>query len=193
MGRPRYKNVKKTAFVSALAFSLNQTGGIIPTVSAEELQYDGTTEMSTVDESLDIEGLAAELVVEEVYVEAGEQIQEGTQILKLTEESYQEALDYYEAAIIRAENTLTNTQLEYDEGILEAKYEYEMAEAQAEQAEFVCTLRKTSEIFMSFWCLFLLLKNRKGEDIGKKKQGRNQPHGSTASGIPAEDGRRLPD
>ena len=91
MGRPSYKNVKKTAFVSALAFSLNQTGGIIPTVSAEELQYDGTTEMSTVDESLDIEGLAAELVVEEVYVEAGEQIQEGTQILKLTEESYQEA------------------------------------------------------------------------------------------------------
>ena len=137
MKRPKKSGkIKKTAFVSAFAVFLNQSAWI-PAVSAEELQYEGTTEMSTVDYSLEIDGVTAELVVEEVYVEAGEQIEEGSQILKLTSESYQEALDYYEAALIRAENTLTDTKREYDQGTLEAKSEYEMTKTEAEQADFV--------------------------------------------------------
>ena len=63
-----------------------------------------------------------ELEVEEVYVEEGSQVQEGDALLKFTDESWQDALDYYEAAVLRAEGELTNTQMEYDQGILEAEY-----------------------------------------------------------------------
>lgn len=127
----------KTAFLPAVALVLNQTAAGVTLVSAEELQYDGTTQMATVDYSLDMDSFAAELVVEEVSVEAGDQVEEGSQILKLTEESYQAALDYYEAAILRAENTLTDTQREYEQGLLESKYKYELAETEEAQAEYV--------------------------------------------------------
>lgn len=136
MRRLRNGSVKKTAFLSAFAIVLNQSGWTM-SVSAENLSYEGTTEMSTVEYSLELDGVTTELVVEEVYVEAGEQLEEGDQILKLTEESYQDALDYYEAAVLRAENTLTDTKREYEQGILEAKSEYEMTKTEADQAEFV--------------------------------------------------------
>ena len=136
MRRLRNGSVKKTAFLSAFAIVLNQSGWTL-SVSAEDLSYEGTTEMSTVEYSLELDGVTTELVVEEVYVEAGEQLEEGDQILKLTEESYQDALDYYEAAVFRAENTLTDTKREYEQGILEAKSEYEMTKTEADQAEFV--------------------------------------------------------
>ena len=136
MRRLRNGRVKKTAFLSAFAIVLNQSGWTL-SVSAEDLSYEGTTEMSTIEYSLELDGVTTELVVEEVYVEAGEQLEEGDQILKLTEESYQDALDYYEAAVFRAENTLTDTKREYEQGILEAKSEYEMTKTEADQAEFV--------------------------------------------------------
>ena len=136
MRRLRNGSVKKTAFLSAFAIVLNQSGWTL-SVSAEDLSYEGTTEMSTIEYSLELDGVTTELVVEEVYVEAGEQLEEGDQILKLTEESYQDALDYYEAAVFRAENTLTDTKREYEQGILEAKSEYEMTKTEADQAEFV--------------------------------------------------------
>lgn len=136
MKRLKNGSVKKTAFLSAFAIVLNQSVWTV-TIYGKELKYEGTTEMSTVDYNLELDGFAAELVVEKVYVEAGEQVKEGDQILKLTEESYQEALNYYEAAVLRAENTLTDAQREYEQGILEAKSEYEMTKTEAEQAEFV--------------------------------------------------------
>lgn len=56
-----------------------------------------------------------------------------------------EACAYYEAAIIKADSTLTDTQLAYDQGILEAKYTWESAEADAENAEYIRTYQ-TNEV-----------------------------------------------
>lgn len=106
-------------------------------VSAEELQFSGSTDISTEDYYLDMDTFSAELTVEEVYVQSGTQVQEGDKLLKITDESYQDALDYYSAAIIKANNTLTDTQREYDQGMLETQYAYEQALVKAEQAEFV--------------------------------------------------------
>ena len=75
----------------------------------------------------------------------GTQLAEGDAILKLTEESYQKACAYYEAAIIKADSTLTDTQLAYDQGILEAKYTWQSAEADAENAEYIRTYQ-TNEV-----------------------------------------------
>ncbi len=106
-------------------------------VFAEELSFEGTTQIDTVSSYLDVDTFAVELTVEEVYAESGNAISVGDPILKLTDESYEEALAYYEAAMIRADNELTNTQMEYDQGILEAKADYETVIMSAEQADFV--------------------------------------------------------
>ncbi len=133
----RKSPIDKVAMICAAALATNRfMAGSVPTL-ARELEYDGTTQMATTDYTLDVDAFAVDLVVEEVYAEAGTRIEEGGEILKLTQESYQEALDYYEAAILRAENELTDTQREYDQGVMEAKYDYEKVQMEADQAEFV--------------------------------------------------------
>lgn len=104
---------------------------------ARSLEYEGTTQFGTSEIYPAIDTSAAELVVDEVYISEGGYLQEGADVLKLTDDSYQEALDYYSAAIINAQNDLTNVQMEYDKAMQEAKYTYEIAVAEAEQADFV--------------------------------------------------------
>ena len=129
---------KRSSICLTLSMVAAQTVSLFPLhVSAAELQFEGTTQIASTDYYLDAGAFLSELEIEEIYVEAGSQIQEGGQILKLTDESYQEALEYYEAAVIRAEGTLTDTQMAYEQGLLDAQYTYELAQQKAEQAEFV--------------------------------------------------------
>lgn len=106
-------------------------------VWAADLEYEGVTQIAANSYYLDADTFASEFKVEEVYAQSGSRIGQGDQILKLTEESYEKAVDYYSAAIIRAENQLADVQLDYDQGILESQYTYETAQVKAEQAEAV--------------------------------------------------------
>ena len=90
------------------------------TERGEETVLEGTTQFLSTDKYLDIDSSAVELVVEEVYAQAGDVLNQGDKILKLTDESYQEALNYYSAAVISAQNDLTDTQMEYDQGKTDA-------------------------------------------------------------------------
>ncbi len=99
-------------------------------------EFEGTTQVSASEVQIPFATSASELVVETVYIQSGTYVEEGGQILKLTEESYQEAMDYYEAAVLYAENNLTNVQLAYDKGMQEAEYTLQLAQAEAGQAEF---------------------------------------------------------
>lgn len=81
---------------------------------ASESEYEGTTQFSTSDIYTELDTSAVELVIEEVYISEGSYLEAEGKVLKLTDESYQEALDYYTAAILYANNDLTNAQLEYD-------------------------------------------------------------------------------
>lgn len=122
-----------------------QVTGTWKVYAADTLEYTGTTEISTVEVYPLADTSAVELEVEEVYAEECTQLTEGDPILKLTDESYQEAWAYYEAAIIKAESTVMDTQLEYDQGVLEVKYTCETAEADAENAEYIRTYQ-TDEV-----------------------------------------------
>ena len=122
--------------VASLAILFSQTMGAAAS-GTEQLEYAGTTQSETASYYLAADSLAVELEVAEVYAQSGSQISQGDQILKLTEDSYQNALDYYAAAIIRADSHLTDVRLEYDQGTLEARYAYETARARADQAEFI--------------------------------------------------------
>ena len=136
---------KYTGLFWAATVTAMQVTGTWDVYAADTLEYAGTTQISTVEVYPLADTSSVELEVEEVYAEEGTQLTEGDPILKLTDESYQEALAYYEAAIIKAESTLTDTQLEYDQGVLEAKYTCETAEADAENAEYIRTYQ-TNEV-----------------------------------------------
>ena len=136
---------KYTSLFLAATVTTMQVAGTWEVYAADTLEYAGTTQISTVEVYPLADTSAVELEVEEVYAEEGTQLTEGEPILKLTDESYQKALAYYEAAIIKAESTLTDAQLEYDQGVLEAKYTCETAEADAENAESIRTYQ-TNEV-----------------------------------------------
>lgn len=119
------------------------SGGSI--YASDEQEYTGTTQISTNDVYPSLDTSAVELIVEEVYAQEGNSLSKGDKILKLTDDSYQAALSYYEAAIIKADSALTDTQLEYDQGVLEAKYTCESAEADAQNAEYIRTYQ-TNEV-----------------------------------------------
>ena len=139
------KNMGKTGYLFlAAAMVMTQIAAVGP-VYATDQEYAGTTQIRTSDIYPVIDTSAVELEIKEVYAEEGTQLAEGDAILKLTEESYQKACAYYEAAIIKADSTLTDTQLAYDQGILEAKYTWESAEADAENAEYIRTYQ-TNEV-----------------------------------------------
>lgn len=134
MNRKR-KNEKKTIRLAALlvASQLLQ----VVNVSADSQEYSGVTQIASEDVYLDVSDLEVSLEVAEVCVAAGDSVQEGDVLLRLTSDSYEKAVAYYTAALLRARSSLTDTQLEYDQGILTAKYTYEMAQAEAENAESV--------------------------------------------------------
>ena len=134
MNRKR-KNEKKTIRLAALlvASQLLQ----VVNVSADSQEYSGVTQIASEDVYLDVSDLEVSLEVAEVCVAAGDSVQEGDVLLRLTSDSYEKAVAYYTAALLRARSSLTDTQLEYDQGILAAKYTYEMARAEAENAESV--------------------------------------------------------
>lgn len=136
---------KYTSLFLVATVTTMQVTGTWKVYAADTLEYTGTTEISTVEVYPLADTSAVELEVEEVYAEEGTQLTEGDPILKLTDESYQEAWAYYEAAIIKAESTVMDTQLEYDQGVLEAKYTCETAEADAENAEYIRTYQ-TDEV-----------------------------------------------
>lgn len=147
-GRMKMVNRKKMGKTGCLFLAAAMTASQIAVVSpvyAADQEYAGTTQISSSDVYPAVDTSAVELEIEEVYAEEGSRLAEGDAILKLTEESYQAACAYYEAAIIKADSTLTDTQLAYDQGVLEAKYTWESAEADAENAEYIRTYQ-TNEV-----------------------------------------------
>lgn len=93
------RNRAKTGYHLGMALSALAVQGMTVAplqVFADELTFSGYTSISTVDYYLDIDTFSTELTVEEVYVESGSQVEEGDALLKLTEDSYQDALCWME-------------------------------------------------------------------------------------------------
>ena len=63
----------------------------------------GVTNVGITEETFDVENLTTELKIEEVYVASGEEITAGDKILKLTEDSVEEARKELERALEDAE------------------------------------------------------------------------------------------
>ena len=105
------------------------------TFGSDMVTASGVINVGTAEESFDVENLSTRLQIEEVYVSAGETIEIGAKVMKISEESIVAARE-------ELESTLASTQLAYRAGVIEyeqnkisAKYDYDSAVLAGEQAE----------------------------------------------------------
>lgn len=96
---------------------------------------EGTTQIQTESQTLSFAAEAVTMTVEEVYVETGTAVEEGDALLKITDESMEEAAAYYEEAVAEAKEALETAELEFLAGVSEAEYELQSARLNAENAE----------------------------------------------------------
>ena len=98
-------------------------------------EEEGTTQVSAVSQIPEFSVGTIKLVVDEVYVEAGDTVEEGDALLKLTDESVEEATAYYEKAVASAGSALTTAQADYESGKLDAEYDKQDSTLALESAE----------------------------------------------------------
>lgn len=95
---------------------------------------EGTTQVGMVSQLPEFSVNAVTMTVEEVYKEAGDTVSAGDALMKLTEESMENAKDYYGKAVEEAARTLALAQAELESGDLEAKSGLEETKLDAENA-----------------------------------------------------------
>ncbi len=96
---------------------------------------EGTTQMLTKSQYAAFSADGVTMSVEEVYVQAGSSVEEGDALLKLTDESVEDAVSYYEEAVADAKDTLYSAQLAFESGVLTAESELTGALLAADGAE----------------------------------------------------------
>lgn len=97
----------------------------------------GVTNVGITEESFDVENLTTELEIEEVYAVSGEEITAGDKILKLTEDSVEEARKELERALKDAELAYRTGAIEYEQNLITAEYTRDSAILTGQQAKDV--------------------------------------------------------
>lgn len=106
-------------------------------VTEDGFSTEGTTAMGTISQDVNFDTSVTLMYVEEVYVAAGDTVEEGTPLYKIASESIEKAKAYYEKQIVAAQDTLTEVQVAYESGKLDAYYVKLDTEAAAANAQIV--------------------------------------------------------
>ena len=97
----------------------------------------GVTNVGITEETFDVENLTTELKIEEVYAVSGEEVTAGDKILKLTEDSVEEARKELERALEDAELAYRTGAIEYEQNLTTAEYTRDSAILTGQQAKDV--------------------------------------------------------
>lgn len=97
----------------------------------------GITSVGITEESFEVEGLTEGLLIEEVYVSSGEELQEGDKILKFTEESVAQAREELEETLRDASLAYRAGVIAYEQNKITIAYERDMAVLAGQQAQEV--------------------------------------------------------
>ena len=97
----------------------------------------GVTNVGITEETFDVENLTTELEIEEVYAVSGEEVTAGDKILKLTEDSVEEARKELERALEDAELAYRTGAIEYEQNLITAEYTRDSAILTGQQAKDV--------------------------------------------------------
>lgn len=97
----------------------------------------GVTNVGITEETFDVENLTTNLEIEEVYAVSGEEVTAGDKILKLTEDSVEEARKELERALEDAELAYRTGAIEYEQNLITAEYTRDSAILTGQQAKDV--------------------------------------------------------
>ncbi len=123
------------AIFSGYLFITKRTGedagrnGMNPSDMAmgDSITASGTTTVGMVEETFDVDDLETTLEIEEVYLNNGDEVEENTAILKVSDESLESAKKELENAAASAEYAYRLGLVDYDEALISAKSTYDQA------------------------------------------------------------------
>ncbi len=95
----------------------------------------GTTTVGMVEETFDVDSLETTLEIEEVYLNNGDEVEQGTAILKISDESLQKAKTELEQAAASAEYAYRLGVIDYEEALITAKSTLDQATVNSNYAE----------------------------------------------------------
>ena len=107
------------------------------TFTEDMIAASGVTNVGITEETFDVENLTTELEIEEVYATSGEEVSAGDKILKLTEDSVEEARKELERALEDAELAYRTGAIEYEQNLIMAEYTRDSAILTGQQAKEV--------------------------------------------------------
>lgn len=107
------------------------------TLSENMTAVSGVTSVGVTEEVFGVENLTAGLRIEEVYISSNDNILAGTKILKLSEASVEEARDELEKALNEADLACRSGLIEYEQSIINAKYDLDSKVLNGKQAKAV--------------------------------------------------------
>lgn len=156
--RQKNKKARKKWIITALILVLALSGGSVATVmilhknssrseftlpdnlaglnfTEDMIAASGVTNVGITEETFDVENLTTELKIEEVYAASGEEVTAGDKILKLTEDSVEEARKELERALEDAELAYRTGAIEYEQNLITAEYTRDSAILTGQQAK----------------------------------------------------------
>ncbi len=104
-------------------------------ISEDMITASGVTSVGTKAENFEVENLETELEIEEILVSSNQIIEEGTAILKLSEESLAKARKELEKEQRESQLAYRAGAIEYEQSKITAKYDCEQAILKGEQAK----------------------------------------------------------
>ena len=107
------------------------------TFTEDMIAASGVTNVGITEETFDVENLTAELEIGEVYAVSGEEVTAGDKILKLTEDSVEEARKELERALEDAELAYRTGAIEHEQNLITAEYTRDSAILTGQQAKEV--------------------------------------------------------
>lgn len=97
----------------------------------------GVINIDSVEETLEIENMTTNLVIEEVLFSTGDYISEGDALVKLNADSVAEAGEELEKTLRGKDLAYRSGKIEYEQNLISAKYDYDSTILKGEQADEV--------------------------------------------------------
>ena len=97
----------------------------------------GTTSTGLIEKEIALDFLDADLIVEDVYVSSTDEVESGTAVLSLTDNSYKEAYRELERALMEAELAYRQGKIDYENKKLEAENEQKRSQIASDFAQIV--------------------------------------------------------
>lgn len=112
-------------------------GGNHTFLAGNSISASGVTSVGTTQVDFEVENLTVGLDIEEIYVSSGEEIEEGTAILKLSQESVTKARKELEKTLLDANLAYRAGTIAYEQSLITAEYERDSALLAGQQAQQV--------------------------------------------------------